>query len=283
MRPPSAMAPAAVAVRFAPDAARPVPAAAPRITRVALLVMPPAYTRRAAFVPAAASFQCPQGSRVRWLVTVNSGRDEIPTLEISDRKVALQPVAGQPTQFAGEQVLSASALYRLRYAGQTSDDYAVEVRPDQAPAIRLQTPKPYTLIAAVGTRPQVPVRATLRDDYGLTRAELVITVAQGQGEAVKFREVRRDLSAGLGGLPTEATVGSLLNLPPAGPHLRRRAVFLPASPRQPRPHRPLRCFFGAVAGYGRRRWCPRCGPGREHRAGLFPLAAPGDYRHRKAY
>jgi len=37
----------------------------------------------------------------------------------------------------------------------------------------------------------------LRDDYGLTRAELVLTLAQGQGEAVKFRELRRDLSAGL--------------------------------------------------------------------------------------
>ncbi|GAB3635546.1 DUF4175 family protein [Hymenobacter arcticus] len=216
VRQPAALAPVAVAIRFTPDAARPVPATAPRITKVALLVTPPAYTRRAAFVPAAATFQCPQGSRVRWLVTVNRAVSGAPTLEIGTQKLALQPVAGQPTQFGGEQVLSASALYRLRYAGQTSDDYAIDVRPDQAPTIRLQTPKPYTLIAAVGTRPEVPIRATLRDDYGLTRAELVITVAQGQGEAVKFTEVRRDLSAALAGQPDQATVGSLLNLPKLG-------------------------------------------------------------------
>ncbi|GAA4503672.1 DUF4175 family protein [Hymenobacter ginsengisoli] len=208
--------PAAVAVHFSPDAARPVPAAAPRITKVELLVTPPAYTRRAAFAPTAATFQCPQGARVRWLVHVNRTAGAAPTLEIGSQKVALRPAAGLANQFEATQVLSASALYRLRYAGQTSDDYAIDVRPDQAPTIRLQTPKPYTLIAARGTRPEVPIKATLRDDYGLTRAELVITVAQGQGEAVKFHEVRRDLSAGLGGQPSETTVASLLNLPKLG-------------------------------------------------------------------
>ncbi len=215
-RQPARATPAAVALHFTPDAGRPVPVAAPRITKVELLVTPPAYTRQAAFASAAASFQCPQGSRVRWLVRVSKAAGAAPTLELGSQKLTLRPVAGQPTQFAAEQVLSASALYRLRFAGQTSDDYAIDVRPDQLPTIRVQTPKPYTLIAAVGTRPEVPIKATLRDDYGLTRAELVITVAQGQGEAVKFHEVRRDLSAALGGQPGEATVGSLLNLPKLG-------------------------------------------------------------------
>ncbi len=214
--PAAPVSPAAVALRFSPDAGRPVPAAAPRITSVALLVTPPAYTRRAAFVPAAASFQCPQGARVRWLVRVSRVGGAAPVLELGSQKLTLRPVVGVGGQFETEQALNASALYRLRFARQTSDDYAIDVRPDQLPTIRLQTPKPYTLIAAMGTRPEVPIRATLRDDYGLTRAELVITVAQGQGEAVKFTEVRRDLSAGLGRQPSEATVSSLLNLPKLG-------------------------------------------------------------------
>lgn len=209
-------APAAVAVRFSPDAARPVPAAAPRITKVELLVTPPAYTRRGAFAPAAASFQCPQGARVRWLVQVSRPAAAAPLLEIGSQRLPLRPVAGLANQFEATQLLTASALYRLRFAGHTSDDYAIDVRPDLAPTIRLLTPKPYTLIAARGTQPEVPLKATLRDDYGLTQAELVITVAQGQGEAVKFHEVRRDLSAGLGAQPGEATVASLLNLPKLG-------------------------------------------------------------------
>ncbi|MGI4761992.1 MAG: hypothetical protein ACRYF0_14890 [Janthinobacterium lividum] len=213
---PALTTPAAVAVHFSPDAAKPVPAAAPRITKVELLVTPPAYTRRGAFAPAAASFQCPQGAQIRWLVHVNRTIGAAPMLEIGNQKLTLRPAAGLANQFEATQTLNASALYRLRFAGQTSDDYAIDVRPDLAPTIRLQTPKAYTLVAARGTRPEVSIRATLRDDYGLSRAELVITVAQGQGEAVKFHEVRRDLSAGLAGQPGEATVASLLNLPKLG-------------------------------------------------------------------
>ena len=212
---PAPARPAAVALRFRPDAGRPGPVAAPRITKVELLVTPPAYTRRAAFGPATGSFSCPQGSRVRWRVRVSRPAGSAPVLELGGKKLALRPVAG-PGTFEIEQTLNAPTLYRLRFAGQTSDDYALDVRPDQLPNIRIQTPKPYVLVAAIGTRPEVPVRATLRDDYGLTRAELVITIAQGQGEAVKFREVRRELSAGLGGQPAEATVGSSLNLPKLG-------------------------------------------------------------------
>lgn len=209
--------PASVPVHFSADQPQkktsPLPA---RIEQVHLLVTPPAYTRRAAYRPAQASFRCPQGARVRWQVRVSGPAKAAPQLEIGTQKLTLRPVAGAAGTFATEQVLGASALYRLRYAGQVSDDYTIEVQADEVPAVRVQSPKPYTLIAAVGTRPEVPVRATLRDDYGLTRAELVITVAKGQGEAVKFTETRRDLSGGLGGQPTQSNISQLLNLPKLG-------------------------------------------------------------------
>ncbi|NML66014.1 DUF4175 domain-containing protein [Hymenobacter sp. RP-2-7] len=214
----AAPAAAPVAVRLHPDPARPAgaPVGPARIEQVQLLVTPPAYTRRVAFGPAGASFSCPAGSRVRWLVRV-SGAGAAPVLELGRRRLALG-AAGQARIYAAEQVLSTSTLYRLHLAGQVSDDYAIEVQPDQAPTIRIQSPKPYTLIAARGTRPEVTLQATARDDYGLSQAELVLTVATGQGEAVKFRELRRELSAGLGRQPTQAPLGSLLRLPALGLH-----------------------------------------------------------------
>ncbi|MFD1469782.1 DUF4175 family protein [Hymenobacter caeli] len=214
---PRAVAPAAVAVHFN---ARPTKSGAPapaRILETRLLVTPPAYTRRAAFAPAQASFQCPQGARVRWVVRVSRpAAAGAPQLEIGGRRVAFRPVAGAANTFATEQVLNASALYRLRFAGTVSDDYAIDVLADQAPAVRILTPRAYTLVPAHGARAEVPVRALLRDDYGLSNAELVVTVAQGAGEAVKFREVRRDLGGALGAQPAQATVGSLLNLKQLG-------------------------------------------------------------------
>ncbi|WP_035561721.1 hypothetical protein [Hymenobacter sp. IS2118] len=180
-----------------------------------LWVTPPAYTRQAAFAPAQASFQCPQGARVRWQVRVSGPGPAAPEVELGRRRIRMQPVAGQANLFFAEQTLATSALYRLRFAGTVSDDYAIDVRADQAPVVRIQTPRPYTLVE-FGMRPDLPVRATVRDDYGLSRAELVITVAQGEGEAVKFREVRRDLSAALGGQPAQTSLSSQLNLPQLG-------------------------------------------------------------------
>ncbi|HEX8330657.1 MAG TPA: hypothetical protein VF629_24215 [Hymenobacter sp.] len=188
----------------------------PRITDTRLVVTPPAYTRLPAFSPAQASFQCPQGSRVRWQVRVSGSGRRTPELELGPKRVALQAVSGQPGVYFAEQTLAASTLYRLRLGGTVSDDYAIDVRADQAPVVRIQTPKPYTLVATIGQRPEVPIRATVRDDYGLSQAELVITVAQGQGEAVKFREVRRSLSAGLSGTAAQAGLSNLLNLPKLG-------------------------------------------------------------------
>ncbi|WP_375417836.1 hypothetical protein [uncultured Hymenobacter sp.] len=217
-----AVRPAGVAVHFLEEKPAATVGSAPaRIRETRLLVTPPAYTRRPAFAPAQASFQCPQGSTVRWLVRVSgetkpAQRPAAPVLAIGARRVALRPVAGQPGAFFTEQILTASVLYRLRYAGTVSDDYAITVQADQAPSVRVISPKPYTLVAAFGQRPEVAVRATVRDDYGLSRAELVITVAQGQGEGVKFREVRRDLSAGLGGQTTQISLASQLNLPQLG-------------------------------------------------------------------
>ncbi|MBF9237311.1 hypothetical protein I2I05_07865 [Hymenobacter sp. BT683] len=204
-----------VAVRFStklPAVAGQKPAS---IASTQLLVTPPAYTRLPAFAPAQASFQCPQGSRVRWQVRVSGSSRTAPEVELGRQRLRMRPVAGQANLFFAEQTLATSALYRLRFAGTVSDDYAIDVRADQAPVVRIQTPKPYTLVE-FGVRPDLPVRATVRDDYGLSRAELVITVAQGEGEAVKFREVRRDLSAALGGQPAQTSLSSQLNLPKLG-------------------------------------------------------------------
>ncbi|AWM32807.1 hypothetical protein DDQ68_08450 [Hymenobacter nivis] len=217
MASPRGAIPAAVAVHFNAPPARPGAPAPARILETQLLVTPPAYTRRGEFAPAQASFRCPQGARIRWRVRVSRPvAGGAPVLEMDGHRVAFRPVAGAANMFEAKQIMNASALYRLRFAGTVSDDYAIDVQADQAPAVRILTPRAYTLVPARGARPEVPVRALLHDDYGLSRAELIITVAQGAGEAVKFREVRRDLSGALGPQPAQTTVGSLLNLKQLG-------------------------------------------------------------------
>ncbi|MDO7853301.1 hypothetical protein [Hymenobacter convexus] len=208
--------PQSVAVHFpaqVPAAKGTMPA---RIIETRLLVTPPAYTRLAAFAPTQASFQCPEGSRVRWQVQTSGSDKAVPLLEIGRQQRPLQPVAGQRGTFFTELILKSSTLYRLRFQATVSDDYAIDVRADQAPVLRIQTPKPYTLVPAYGQQPEVAIRATAHDDYGLSHAELVITVAQGQGEAVKFHEVRRNLTAALSSGSAQTSLRSALSLPHLG-------------------------------------------------------------------
>jgi len=189
--------------------------APPRLLDTRVWVQPPAYTRRPAFSPSSLSFSCPAGSVVRWTVRVSRNSNTAPVLELGNKRLKFQPVAGKQKEFVAEVPVTVSALYHLRFHGQTSDDYALDVQPDQTPNIQIQTPKPYTLIE-FGQRPEVAVRVAVRDDYGLSEAQLVATVAQGQGEAVKFREVITDLSSSLRGQPQQATLVSMLRLPTLG-------------------------------------------------------------------
>ncbi|MDF7809856.1 hypothetical protein [Hymenobacter sp. YC55] len=191
---------------------QPVPA---KLLDTRLLVQPPTYTRRAAFTPTSLSFSCPSGSRVRWTVRVNQATRTAPVLELGSKRIVFRGLAGRPTEFVADVPVTTSTLYRLRFAGQVSDDYALDVVPDQAPSLKIQTPKPYTLIE-FGQSSTVPVRVDVRDDYGLSEAQLVATVAQGQGEAVKFKEVVTNLSGQLRGQPRQATLATSLRLPVLG-------------------------------------------------------------------
>ncbi|UOQ75604.1 DUF4175 domain-containing protein [Hymenobacter sp. 5516J-16] len=140
----SAAAGKPVPVRFENQAT--LPESAARILETRLWVVPPAYTRRPALAPTEASFRCIQGSRVRWTVRVSRLGKTPPVLELGRRQLRLRAVPGRPSEFVAEATLSASTLYRLRFAGQVSEEYAIEVQPDQAPTIRLITPKAYTLV-----------------------------------------------------------------------------------------------------------------------------------------
>ncbi|GAA4002926.1 DUF4175 family protein [Hymenobacter fastidiosus] len=208
-------APAApvLALHFPAAQARPGLVASAKILATQIQASPPAYTHRPRFTAAAPSFTCPQGTRVQWTVRVSRPAGS-PRLEIGRQRIVFRPIPGRSGEFSAAHTFTASALYRIRFAGQVSDDYAVEVLPDRAPVIQIRSPRPYTLVE-FGQKPTVAIRVMLSDDYGLSRAQVVATVAQGQGEAVKFQETVAELT-GLSGQPAQLSATHLLNLPALG-------------------------------------------------------------------
>ncbi|OON70767.1 hypothetical protein B0919_01780 [Hymenobacter sp. CRA2] len=198
---------------FPATSASAAPAAklAARIVSTEVRVAPPAYTRQPAYAAQQLSFRCPEGALVRWTVHLNQAAAAPRLLLAGQPPVQFRPVAGSATAFVAEHRFTRSGLYRLQLADQSSDDYAVEVQPDRTPTVRLLAPRAYTLIEP-HQRPEVAVRVALQDDYGLSRARLVVTTAQGSGEAVKFRESVTDLSAALRAQPRQHTATATLRL-----------------------------------------------------------------------
>ncbi|KAA3440617.1 DUF4175 domain-containing protein [Rufibacter hautae] len=187
----------------------------PAIEQMHLRLSPPAYTRKAPYAVTTLSFKAEAGSQVTWRVRTNQAITSLQLALANQKPIALRKVAGQENTYTASITLTQATLYHLRLNGQTSDFYSIEVIPDEAPSIVVQTPKQYTEVL-FGDPQHVQLKATLRDDYGLRSADLVATVAKGEGEAVKFREQRIPLKLSFTGQPRERQLVQTLNLQQLG-------------------------------------------------------------------
>lgn len=187
----------------------------PAIEQMHLRISPPQYTRKARYAVTTPSFKVEAGAKVSWTIQTSQPVTS-PQLELAGQKaVQLQPVQGQVNTYTASITATQSALYQIKLNGQASEFYSIEVIPDEAPAISVQTPKQYTEVL-FGEPQRVRVQAVLQDDYGLKAADLVATVAKGEGEAVKFREQRIPLKLSFTGQPKQLQLNQTLDLQALG-------------------------------------------------------------------
>ena len=164
------------------------------IAESALALAPPAYTGIAAMTQAALDARVPQGTALRWRLRL------VPTpaavaLQFHDgRRIAL---ARDGDAWNGETVAAASMLYRIVADGAPplADDglHRIEAIADRAPDVRVVVPeRSLNLVDAAQT--SWPLVFEADDDYGIAKAELVVTHAQGSGENIAFKEQTIELA-----------------------------------------------------------------------------------------
>lgn len=174
---------------------------------IVLRITPPAYTRVAAFESDAADIQVPQYSQVRWCH--KRGGEAPAAVELSDgRTLALQSERDCASWTATESLFwrrgatsaSASAsgasdaagVSGLRAAnsaqgGRQDSRYNIRVTADQAPQVSVLAPTDTIQVLAAGTA-SVKLSVAARDDYGIVRASLHLTLARGSGENIRFSD-----------------------------------------------------------------------------------------------
>jgi hypothetical protein len=158
------------------------------LAQVRLDIEAPAYTGLAPHAETALDAKAPEGSRLRWSLRFDP-QPQAATLAFHDgsRLALVRDGAG----WRGERVLAASSLYRIELEGAPppADDrlHRLDAIVDRAPDVRVIEPeKTLTLLEARQDAWNLVFEA--EDDYGIGTAELQVTLAQGGGENVTFKE-----------------------------------------------------------------------------------------------
>ena len=163
-------------------------AGATKIDRIRLDIAAPAYTRIAPRSETSLEARVPEGSRVAWHLGFTKAPKAVALTFHDGTRVDL---ARSGSEWTGERTFTKSALYRIVLDGAPPlDDESlrrIDVVADRAPEVRvLQPEKSLTLLE--GGQKTWDLAFEANDDYGIAAASLTITLAQGTGENIAFKE-----------------------------------------------------------------------------------------------
>lgn len=181
---------------------------ATQVEAVELAIAPPPYTRLPERRETSLDAKAPQDSSLHWRLRFTPQPSGVALALHDGRRIELRR---DGDEWRGEATLTASMLYRIVVDGAPAlaDDrlHRVDAIADAAPEVRVLSPD-RTLTLAEAQQRTWPIAFEASDDYGIARAELVVTHAQGSGENIAFKEQTIELAG-------EAVQASLA--PPAAP------------------------------------------------------------------
>lgn len=170
---------------------------APAFEKATLQVKPPAYTRLPEITSANLNAASVVGSVLTWRVTFSNNRHL--TVKLAGSRGQALPFTNTGNGFTYQDRLINSGLYAIKAYWRTasnrdslvyqSDFYRLEARPDLAPKIEPTSKELYTYHYLKDPK-MLTVSAKISDDFSVSKAFIVATVARGSGENVKFREMK---------------------------------------------------------------------------------------------
>ncbi|ALN61968.1 putative transmembrane protein [Lysobacter antibioticus] len=167
----------------------------PRLIEQGLRIDPPAYTHLPSRSEPTLEGRVPENARLRWNLRFEPQPSAVELVFHDGQRLAL--ARQSDGRWSAERVLAKPALYRIVASGapeaQTRRLYRLDVTADRAPQLRMLEPDRGLSLMSAGQRGW-PLEFEASDDYGLAaNAQLRITLAQGSGENITFREQRLSL------------------------------------------------------------------------------------------
>ncbi|MDB5242419.1 MAG: hypothetical protein JWP57_3044 [Spirosoma sp.] len=176
------------------------PTSPPAFQSATVKIQPPAYTHLPVRKSGDLNVVALVGSQLRWQIRFSDTRNlSLRMVDSRGRELSFQ---SSGAGFMREDRLLNSGLYAIKAYWQTpagrdsmvyqSDFYRLEATPDLAPKIEPDSKELYRF-HYVNDPKTLTVAAKITDDFSVSNAFIVATVARGSGENVKFREVRMPL------------------------------------------------------------------------------------------
>ncbi|WOX03907.1 hypothetical protein [Microbulbifer pacificus] len=171
-------------------------------------IEPPSYTGLPAYL-SNLEIEAPEQSRVTWDVTLNAPADRLQMLA-AEEVFDFTPVDSLPSsRWQLTRVLSATDFYQLSLVPTTAvptaaatettqpvllpDLHNIEVKADRPPEFSFDYPRDNVTVLDVQGRAQsalLQVSVAVQDDFAITKTDLLLTLASGSGENVRFRNER---------------------------------------------------------------------------------------------
>ena len=160
-----------------------------------IVVKPPKYTGQKQYTADNFALKIPEGSVVSWNLKFNqslksstitfAGKDSLNFSRENDRYITSRKFA-------------ASTIYQVTWIDsigtkQTSDYFQIEVILDKSPDVSFSDLR-QSIELTIKDKPTINLKAKISDDYAISDAYIIATVAKGSGESVKFREEKLQFS-----------------------------------------------------------------------------------------
>jgi len=186
----------------------------PEVAGIRVSIAPPPYTAKPSRMQQAFNLVVEEGALVAWQVQTSIAAEHVKFIFNDTLRAALSPANADHTQWRIEKKIDSAGFYQVSIDGRISELYKIETIPDNAPVINIQLPRQYTTIDP-GEAPQVKINVAVNDDYGVKDAYIAVTIASGNGEAVKFKEQKIALTQFIAG-KTQYELQQWLSLPALG-------------------------------------------------------------------
>ncbi|MEO6914288.1 MAG: hypothetical protein ABI151_00400 [Chitinophagaceae bacterium] len=159
----------------------------PNISSVQVTIKSPAYTGKGSKTQSLFNIKAEEGSDIQWQLQTTVQVDSLQLILNGTTRVPLSSQNNDGRHWTVSKNFISPGFYQVKIDQKLSELYSIDLVKDGAPTVLIQKPKAYTVIE-YGQPLQVPMTVAIEDDYGIKETDILVTIAVGTGEGVKFTE-----------------------------------------------------------------------------------------------